>query len=130
MKKTVFKFFTVSLALLLAVSMMLPAVSALQFANGQEIGSGKATSVENKTLDTGYTYSKATYTDGDGDTQAVYALEFNPTSGNYMPIMYSKYTGTYGAGCRVQVRRKCRRRRECEFLFDSYRKHLCRILGS
>ena len=33
MKKTVFKFFTVSLALLLAVSMMLPAVSALQFAN-------------------------------------------------------------------------------------------------
>ena len=97
MKKTVFKFFTVSLALLLAVSMMLPAVSALQFANGQEIGSGKATSVENKTLDTGYTYSKATYTDGDGDTQAVYALEFNPTSGNYMPIMYSKYTGTGAA---------------------------------
>lgn len=97
MKKTVFKFFTVSLALLLAVSMMLPAVSALQFANGQEIGSGKATSVENKTLGTGYTYSKATYTDEDGDTQAVYALEFNPTSGNYMPIMYSKYTGTGAA---------------------------------
>lgn len=88
------------LSLLVVVgSLALPA-AAVSFSNGDTIGTGTVKSAENKDLtsDKAVTYSKAVYTDSGDRQQAVYALEFNPTTSDYMPYVYSKYTG---CGCDV-----------------------------
>ncbi|PKM63092.1 MAG: hypothetical protein CVU97_02060 [Firmicutes bacterium HGW-Firmicutes-21] len=88
------------LALLLTVTVLLSSlagsVSAIAFSVGGTLGTGIITAVDNRNLTTdgAVTYSKAVFTDSGSRQQAVYALEFNPTTSNYMPYVYSKWTGT------------------------------------
>lgn len=83
-----------SLALVMVFALMAPAVSALDFSVGDELVGGEVTAFEEKTLGTGLTYSKTTYTDAGDRTQAMYALEFNPKTSDFMPVVYSRWTGT------------------------------------
>lgn len=83
-----------SLALVMVLALMAPAVSALEFSVGDELVGGEVTAFEEKTLGTGLTYSKTTYTDAGDRTQAMYALEFNPKTSDFMPVVYSRWTGT------------------------------------
>ncbi|PKM63093.1 MAG: hypothetical protein CVU97_02065 [Firmicutes bacterium HGW-Firmicutes-21] len=84
------------LALLVTVGGMSLTVSAIAFNVGGTLGTGIITAVDNRNLTTdgAVTFSKAVFTDSGSRQQAVYALEFNPTTSNYMPYVYSKYTGT------------------------------------
>lgn len=83
-----------SLALVMVLALLAPAVSALDFSVGDELVGGEVTAFEEKTLGTGLTYSKTTYTDAGDRTQAMYALEFNPKTSDFMPVVYSRWTGT------------------------------------
>lgn len=83
-----------SLALVMVLALMAPAVSALEFSVGDELVGGEVTAFEEKMLGTGLTYSKTTYTDAGDRTQAMYALEFNPKTSDFMPVVYSRWTGT------------------------------------
>ncbi len=84
------------LAVFVIVGSTAIAASAASFTVGDTLGTGTVTSADNKTLtdDGAVTYSKAVFTDSGSRQQAVYTLEFNPTTSNYMPYVYSKYTGT------------------------------------
>jgi len=87
------------LALLVIMSGMTFTASAISFTNGSTLGTGTITSAVNEDLTTDgkVTYSKAVYTDSESRQQAVYAMEFNPATSDYVPYVYSKYTGT-GSG--------------------------------
>jgi exopolysaccharide biosynthesis protein len=80
-------------------SLCIPA-SAISFTVGETIGTGTVSTAVNKPLtsDSAVTYAKAIYTDSADHTQAVHAIEFNPKTSDYMPYVYSKWTGT---GCDV-----------------------------
>ncbi len=84
------------LCLLVLLGSMTLTASAISFTVGNNIGTGKVQTTENVglTTDGKVTYAKATYTDSGSRTQAVYALEFNPKTSDYLPYVYSKYTGT------------------------------------
>lgn len=88
-----------SLALVMVLALLAPAVSALDFSVGDELVGGEVTAFEEKTLGTGLTYSKTTYTDAGDRTQAMYALEFNPKTSDFMPVVYSRWT--------APARRRC-----------------------
>ena len=87
-------FLSAALALVMVLALMVPAVSALDISVGNEFGGGKVTAFEEKTLGTGLTYSKTTFTDAEERNQAMYALEFNPKTSDFMPVVYSRWTGT------------------------------------
>ena len=95
MKTSVKKLSAIILTLCIIVSVCALSASALTFSVGGSLGGGTITSAYNRTLATGVTYSRAVYSAG-GNQQQVYALAFNPSSSNYMPYVYSKYSG-YGA---------------------------------
>lgn len=88
------------LALIVIVSGTTFTASAVKFTEGSTVGTGTVTTAKNVNLTTdgAVTYAKAVFTDSGDRQQAVYAMEFNPTTSNYMPYAYSKYTGT---GCDV-----------------------------
>lgn len=56
-------FLSAALVLVMVLALMVPAVSALDISIGNEFGGGKVTAFEEKTLGTGLTYSKTTFTD-------------------------------------------------------------------
>ena len=93
-----------SLALVIVFALMAPAVSALDFSVGDELVGGEVTAFEEKTLGTGLTYSKTTYTDAGERDQVMYALEFNPKTSDFMPVVYSRYTGTGASAYNGAVR--------------------------
>ena len=76
-------------------SLYIPA-GAISFEVGDTIGTGTAQTVLNDDLtdDGAVTYSKVTYTDSEKNKQAMYAVEFNPKTSDYMPYVYSGRTGT------------------------------------
>ena len=96
MKSTTKKLLAVLLTLCVIISVCALSVSALTFTVGNTLGSGTITSSTNRTVATGVTYSTAVYKDSNNDNQQVYALSFNPQSSNFVPYVYSKYSG-YGA---------------------------------
>ena len=93
-----------SLALVMVLALLAPAVSALDFSVGDELVGGEVTAFEEKTLGTGLTYSKTTYTDAGERDQVMYALEFNPKTSDFMPVVYSRYTGTGASAYNGAVR--------------------------
>lgn len=78
-------------------SLCIPA-GAISFQVGDTIGTGTVQTAENLSItsDGKVTYAKATYTDSKNLTQTVHALEFNPKTSDYMPYVYSRWTGV---GC-------------------------------
>jgi len=96
MQTTNKKILAIFLSLCMLMSISSVSISALTLYVGGSLGSGTITTAANRTLATGVTYSTAVYTDSSGDSQQVYALAFNPKTSNYMPYVYSKYSG-YGA---------------------------------
>mgnify|MGYP002527511253 CR=1 FL=1 len=83
--------FILTLCLLASVCSL--SAGALTFRVGDRLGNGTITSVYNRTLASGVTYSRAIYKDS--NQQFVYALACNPRQSDYMPLVYSKYAG-YG----------------------------------
>lgn len=96
MHSTMKKWSAILLSLFILISACSISVSALTFSVGGSLGSGTITSASNRTVETGVTYSTAVYTDSSSDSQQVFALSFNPQTSDYMPLVYSKYSG-YGA---------------------------------
>ncbi|HAN20589.1 MAG: hypothetical protein A2Y15_08885 [Clostridiales bacterium GWF2_36_10] len=96
MHSTIKKFSAILLTLCVLVSACALSASALTFTVGNPLGSGTITSSTNRTVATGVTYSTAVYTDSSSDSQQVYALSFNPQTSDFVPYVYSKYSG-YGA---------------------------------
>ncbi len=78
-------------AMLLTAAVLGSAVpaSAFSFAVGSTVpGIGTIVTHENETVAQGLTYSKTTYTDAAGIGQTMYAMEFNPSSTDYFPMVY------------------------------------------
>lgn len=96
MHSTSKRFLAILLTLCIFVTVCAISASALTFTVGNTLGSGTITSSTNRTVATGVTYSTAVYTDSSGDSQQVLALAFNPQTSNFMPYVYSKYSG-YGS---------------------------------
>ncbi len=96
------KVLSVIVACLMMFSITATFVSALTFQVGDPIGSGTVASFTNPVKspinefvneDEDFTYSYVFYNDKFGNNQAVHVLEVNPVTSNYMPYVYSKYTG-------------------------------------
>jgi len=119
-----------SLALVMVLALMAPAVSALEFSVGDELVGGEVTAFENKTLGTGLTYSKTTYTDAGDRTQAMYALEFNPKTSDFMPVVYRRDDAAGRPEFGDAVRRRGVRRRQRQLLQHGDGQHLRRLLGA
>lgn len=96
MKKTLRKSFALLLTVCIVVSACVVSSAALYFSVGGSLGSGTITSATNRNVATGVTYSTAVFRDIYNNQQKVYALSFNPKSSDYMPYVYSQYSG-YGA---------------------------------
>jgi len=90
------KIFAVCLSVLIILSACSLSAWAITFSVGAPLGSGIISSASNRTVAPGVTYSTAVYRDSSNDLQRVFALSFNPKTSNYMPFVYSKYSG-YGA---------------------------------
>lgn len=90
------RFLSAMLSLMVVAGSLIIPSAAIQFSEGETLGTGTISTAENRNLtdDGAVTYAKAVYKDSGNRQQAVYALEFNPTSSDYMPYVYSKYTGT------------------------------------
>jgi exopolysaccharide biosynthesis protein len=95
MKKSLKKLSAILLILCIMVSVCAASVSALTFQVGGTLLGGTITSAYNRTVAAGVTYSNAVFSTS-GNQQQVHALAFNPQSGDYMPYVYSQYSG-YGA---------------------------------
>lgn len=69
---------------------------AAAFTDGQHVGIGTVTEHTSYTVAEGLTYETAAIRSNSGGNQYVHTLTFNPKTGDYMPIVYSKFSG-YGA---------------------------------
>jgi exopolysaccharide biosynthesis protein len=96
MKSSARKLIAVCLTIFIVISACSLSALALTFSVGGTLGSGTITSATNRTVAAGVTYSTAVYTDSSSDSQKVQALSFNPKTSNFIPYVYSKYSG-YGA---------------------------------
>lgn len=88
------------LPLLLTAVLLLSAsgglLSAAAVAVGDNAGFGKVTETTSRTVAEGLTYESTTVAGTVGGNQQLHTLTFNPKTSDYMPIVYSQYTG-YGA---------------------------------
>ncbi|PWL46400.1 MAG: hypothetical protein DBY45_02575 [Clostridiales bacterium] len=86
-----------AMTILFAASSSALPVSA--FENGQSAGIGTVTSSQNEAIDgegSGLEYSTSVITGTDGNNHGVKTITFNPTTSDYMPMVYSQYSG-YGS---------------------------------
>ncbi|MDD4165132.1 MAG: S-layer homology domain-containing protein [Eubacteriales bacterium] len=96
MRKKVKKWSAILLTMLILFSSLTLSISALTFTVGGTLGSGTITSAYNRSVADGVTYSRAVFRDSSSDLQQVHALSFNPQTSNFVPLVYSKFSG-YGA---------------------------------
>lgn len=87
------------LPLFLAILLVLASLgtfAAFAFTDGQDVGIGTVTEQTSRTVAEGLTYETAAIQSDSGANQYVHTLTFNPKTSDYMPIVYSKFSG-YGA---------------------------------
>lgn len=90
------RLFSVILAILLFASVLTGSLSASAYYNGQWAGFGKVTSTSSRAVGSGLTYDNTIVSGTSGGNQRLQTLTFNPKTSNYMPLVYSQYSG-YGA---------------------------------
>ncbi|MCH5183044.1 MAG: phosphodiester glycosidase family protein [Oscillospiraceae bacterium] len=88
------------LPLLLAAILLLSAasgfLSAAAVSAGDDAGFGSVTGNTSRTVAEGLTYESTSVAGTVGGNQQLHTLTFNPKTSDFMPIVYSQYTG-YGA---------------------------------
>lgn len=89
-----------SLSILLAAVLILSAfggpLSVAAVSAGDDAGFGTVKTIASRTVAEGLTYDVTTVVGTVGGDQQIYSLTFNPKTGDFMPIVYSQYSG-YGA---------------------------------
>ena len=93
--KALRKFFPLLLATLLAAAVIAGALQAAAFYSGQWVGFGTVTGASARTVASGVTYDNLYVSGSSGGSQRLQTLTFNPKTGNYVPMVYTKYSG-YG----------------------------------
>ena len=93
--KALRKFFPLLLATLLAATVIAGALQAAAFYSGQWVGFGTVTGASARTVASGVTYDNLYVSGSSGGSQRLQTLTFNPKTGNYVPMVYTKYSG-YG----------------------------------
>ena len=93
------KILSVATAMTVLFATSSSALSVSAFENGQSVGIGTVTSSQNEAIDgegSGLEYSTSVITGTDGNNHGVKTITFNPTTSDYMPMVYSQYSG-YGS---------------------------------
>lgn len=89
------KILTIILATLLIATAMTGALQAAAFYYGQWVGFGTVSSASARTVATGLTYDDLYVSGSYGGSQRLQTLTFNPQTSDYVPLVYTKYSG-YG----------------------------------
>ncbi len=93
--KALRKLFPIILAILLVTSVFSGALQASAFYSGQWVGFGSVKSASARTVASGLVYDDIYVSGTYGGTQRLQTLTFNPKTSNYIPLVYTKYSG-YG----------------------------------
>ena len=93
--KALRKLFPVLLAILLVATATFGALQAAAFYYGQWVGFGTVTGTSARTVASGVTYDNLYVSGTYGGNQRLQTMTFNPKTGNYVPLVYTKYSG-YG----------------------------------
>lgn len=83
------------LTLLLLASMAFGTISASAYYSGQAVGFGTVSSSSYRTVGTGLRYDNTVVKGYSGGNQRLQTLTFNPKTSNYVPLVYSQFSG-YG----------------------------------
>lgn len=94
--KAMFRVLPIILALLLLVLSSAGALNAAAYYVGQWVGFGTVSSTSSRTVASGVTYDNTIVKGSSGGNQKLQTITFNPATSNYMPLVYSQYSG-YGA---------------------------------
>lgn len=86
---------SVVLSFLFLFSVAFGAISASAYYSGQKVGFGTVTSSSARTVGAGLTYDNTIVKGNSGGNQRLQTLTFNPKTSNYVPLVYSQYSG-YG----------------------------------
>lgn len=89
------KLLPIILAILLVATAATGALQAAAFYYGQWVGFGTVSSTSARTVATGVTYDDLYVSGSSGGSQRMQTLTFNPQTSNYIPLVYTKYSG-YG----------------------------------
>lgn len=89
------KLLPIILAILLVATAATGALQAAAFYYGQWVGFGTVSSTSARTVATGVTYDDLYVSGSSGGSQRMQTLTFNPQTSNYVPLVYTKYSG-YG----------------------------------
>ena len=89
------KLLPIILAILLVATAATGALQAAAFYYGQWVGFGTVSSTSARTVATGLTYDDLYVSGSSGGSQRLQTLTFNPQTGGYVPLVYTKYSG-YG----------------------------------
>lgn len=89
------KLISIVLALLIITSMALGTISASAYYSGQYVGFGTVSSSSYRTVGTGLRYDNTVVKGYSGGNQQLQTLTFNPKTSNYVPLVYSQFSG-YG----------------------------------
>lgn len=87
---------SIILAILLLASASVGALSVSAFYSGQRVGFGTVSSSSARTVASGLSYENTIVSGNSGGSQQLKTLTFNPKTSNYMPLVYSQFSG-YGA---------------------------------
>lgn len=105
--KVLRKLLPLVLAILLVVTASTGALTAAAFYYGQWVGIGTVTGTSSRTVATGVTYDNTTVSDNSGSSQRIQTLTFNPQTSNYMPLVYTKFSGygdtTYNSAVKAET---------------------------
>ena len=83
------------MAILLVATATFGALQAAAFYYGQWVGFGTVTGTSARTVASGVTYDNLYVSGTYGGNQRLQTMTFNPKTGNYVPLVYTKYSG-YG----------------------------------
>lgn len=89
------KLLPIILAILLVATAATGALQAAAFYYGQWVGFGTISSTSARTVAAGLTYDDLYVSGSSGGSQRLQTLTFNPQTGGYVPLVYTKYSG-YG----------------------------------
>lgn len=94
--KTKRRLSAILLAIFLITSAVVGTISASSYYSGQWVGFGSVKSSSSRAVASNLTYANTIVSGSSGGNQQLKTLTFNPKTSNYMPLVYSQFSG-YGA---------------------------------
>lgn len=105
--KTKLKLFSIILAILLVVSSAYGVLNAAAYYSGQWVGMGTVTSTTSRAVATGVTYDNIYVKDTSSSSQRIQTITFNPKTSNYVPLVYTNFSGyggtTYNSAVKAET---------------------------